>query len=54
VVPLKTFPTLVSIYQTEGFRALYRGYVARLLRLGPGGGVMLVAFDYIITMLDKY
>jgi len=50
--PLKTFPTLGAIYRGEGFKALYRGYVARLLRLGPGGGVMLVAFDYILQLLD--
>lgn len=49
----RVFPTLANIYREEGFRALYRGYVARILRLGPGGGVMLVAFDYIISLLER-
>ena len=48
------YSTLTSIYRTEGPRALYRGYAARILRLGPGGGVMLVMFDYIMAFLDKY
>ena len=47
--------TLINIYKNEGgIRALYRGYVARIIRLGPGGGVMLVAFDFIIGLLEKY
>lgn len=29
-----------------------KGYAARMLRLGPGGGVMLVAFDYIMSLLQ--
>lgn len=47
-----TFPTLYRIWQAEGFRACYKGYAARMLRLGPGGGIMLVAFDYIVDLMQ--
>jgi len=38
---------LGKIYSEEGFRALYKGLAPRLIRLGPGGGIMLVAFDLV-------
>jgi len=49
-----TVPTLVEIYNKEGFRALYRGFAARMARLVPGGGIMLVAFDVVAGWLEKY
>jgi solute carrier family 25 2-oxodicarboxylate transporter 21 len=33
---------LLLIARTEGVQALWKGYVAKVLRLGPGGGIMLV------------
>mmetsp|Transcript_49633 Transcript_49633/g.124800 ORF Transcript_49633/g.124800 Transcript_49633/m.124800 type:complete len:282 (+) Transcript_49633:93-938(+) len=45
--------TLFTIFREEGFRACYKGYSARLLRLGPGGGVMLVAFDFFSNLLNN-
>jgi len=47
-----TLPSLVDIYKTEGFRALYKGYAARMARLVPGGGIMLVAFDVVAAWLN--
>eukprot|EP01114_Cavostelium_apophysatum_P003787 TRINITY_DN1391_c0_g1_i1.p1 TRINITY_DN1391_c0_g1~~TRINITY_DN1391_c0_g1_i1.p1 ORF type:complete len:154 (+),score=42.79 TRINITY_DN1391_c0_g1_i1:608-1069(+) len=44
-------PALLQLYREEGFRACYKGYVARILRLGPGGGIMLLAFDLISAWL---
>lgn len=48
-----TVPSLARLFREEGFRACYKGYSARLLRLGPGGGIMIVAFDkmYIIILV---
>jgi len=46
-----TFPTLATIYKEEGFRALYKGLGPRLLRLGPGGGIMIVAYDKVSQWL---
>eukprot|EP01113_Clastostelium_recurvatum_P026632 TRINITY_DN3196_c0_g1_i2.p1 TRINITY_DN3196_c0_g1~~TRINITY_DN3196_c0_g1_i2.p1 ORF type:complete len:291 (-),score=58.12 TRINITY_DN3196_c0_g1_i2:107-979(-) len=42
-----TFPLLVDLARQEGPRALFKGYVPRILRLGPGGGIMILAFDYV-------
>eukprot|EP01119_Soliformovum_irregulare_P002406 TRINITY_DN12662_c0_g1_i1.p1 TRINITY_DN12662_c0_g1~~TRINITY_DN12662_c0_g1_i1.p1 ORF type:complete len:287 (-),score=47.46 TRINITY_DN12662_c0_g1_i1:101-961(-) len=42
-----SFVMLADIYRTEGFKACYKGLVPRLYRLGPGGGIMLLAFDLI-------
>jgi len=42
-----SLPSLSLIYQEEGFRALFKGYGPRMVRLGPGGGIMLVAFEKV-------
>jgi len=49
-----TIPGLVRIANNEGLKALYKGFVPKVLRLGPGGGVMLVAFDYFSSIADEY
>jgi solute carrier family 25 2-oxodicarboxylate transporter 21 len=46
-----TFPSLVAIWQAEGTKALYKGLGARILRLGPGGGIMVVVFDLVSEWL---
>jgi solute carrier family 25 2-oxodicarboxylate transporter 21 len=46
-----TIPKLIEIFKQEGFKALFKGYVPRILRLGPGGGIMLLAFDFIVGLL---
>ena len=46
-----TLPSMAYIAQNEGIRALYKGYSAKVLRLGPGGGIMMCAFDLAKTML---
>lgn len=35
------------------FRALYKGLVPKVLRLGPGGAIMLVVYDYMHVFLTK-
>jgi len=42
---------LAIVAREEGVRALWKGYVPRILRLGPGGGIMLLAFDFFSTLL---
>ena len=37
-----TYPAVGVVYREEGFRALYKGFAPKVLRLGPGGGVLLV------------
>jgi len=32
-------------------KALWKGWVPRMYRLGPGGGIMLVAFDFVSAMM---
>ena len=34
--------------------ALYKGFVPKVLRLGPGGGILLVVFDYLSKKMRAY
>jgi hypothetical protein len=36
------YPALGVVFREEGFAALYKGFAPKVLRLGPGGGVLLV------------
>lgn len=38
------WPSLAVVLKEEGFGALYKGFLPKVLRLGPGGGIMLVVF----------
>ncbi|PVU92728.1 hypothetical protein BB561_003650 [Smittium simulii] len=46
-------PGFFYILRTEGFSALYKGYLPKVLRLGPGGGILLVVFDQVTTFMRK-
>lgn len=35
------------------FRALYKGLLPKVLRLGPGGAIMLVVYDYVYNYLEN-
>ena len=37
---------IVDIWRNEGLRALYSGLTAKVMRLGPGGGILLLAFEF--------
>lgn len=39
-----TLPSVALVYKEEGFGALYKGFFPKVLRLGPGGGILLVVF----------
>uniref|UniRef100_A0A2R5L977 Mitochondrial 2-oxodicarboxylate carrier n=1 Tax=Ornithodoros turicata TaxID=34597 RepID=A0A2R5L977_9ACAR len=39
------------VYVEEGFLALYKGLLPKVLRLGPGGAVMLVVYEHMNEFL---
>ena len=49
-----TLPALVVVAKNEGVRALWKGYTAKVLRLGPGGGLMLVMFQTVSEWLRQF
>ncbi|CAH1957994.1 unnamed protein product [Acanthoscelides obtectus] len=46
-----TLNSMAIVYREEGFRALYKGLLPKVMRLGPGGAIMLVVYDYMHTYL---
>ncbi|KAJ9057806.1 hypothetical protein DSO57_1019297 [Entomophthora muscae] len=46
-------PAIKTVIKEEGFAALYKGFVPKVLRLGPGGGILLVVFDSVSTFMRK-
>ncbi|KAM0307751.1 hypothetical protein ACHAPM_000476 [Fusarium culmorum] len=45
------FPAVGTVLKEEGFSALYKGFLPKVLRLGPGGGILLVVFT---TVMDTF
>jgi solute carrier family 25 2-oxodicarboxylate transporter 21 len=41
------------VAREEGVRALYKRYVAMILRFGSGGGVMLAVYSAVLDWLGK-
>ena len=35
------------------FRALYKGLVPKILRLGPGGAIMLLVYEHVYNFLGQ-
>ncbi|XP_076183158.1 mitochondrial 2-oxodicarboxylate carrier isoform X1 [Ptiloglossa arizonensis] len=48
-----TLQTIYLVYQQEGFKALYKGLVPKILRLGPGGAIMLIVYEHMKSYLSK-
>uniref|UniRef100_A0A0K0EK97 Mitochondrial 2-oxodicarboxylate carrier n=1 Tax=Strongyloides stercoralis TaxID=6248 RepID=A0A0K0EK97_STRER len=46
--------TLNLVYKTEGVKALFRGLLAKVLRLGPGGGIMLIVNETVYDYLKEH
>ncbi|KAF4556934.1 putative mitochondrial carrier protein 29 [Elsinoe fawcettii] len=42
------WPSLRTVYAEEGFSALYKGFLPKVVRLGPGGGILLVVFTGVM------
>lgn len=47
------FPATYTIFKEEGFAALYKGFLPKVLRLGPGGGILLVVFTGVMDFFKK-
>ena len=51
------WPAVGTVLREEGFAALYKGFLPKVLRLGPGGGILLVVYtgviDFFKSMLDE-
>lgn len=42
------WPSVATVAREEGFGALYKGFLPKVLRLGPGGGILLVVFTGVM------
>lgn len=49
-----TLPSALTIAKEEGVRALWRGFIPKVLRLGPGGGILLVVFEVVTGFMRKH
>uniref|UniRef100_A0A9J8BFE4 Mitochondrial 2-oxodicarboxylate carrier n=2 Tax=Cyprinus carpio TaxID=7962 RepID=A0A9J8BFE4_CYPCA len=47
------FQTMALVYREEGYLALYKGLIPKIMRLGPGGAVMLLVYEYVSGWLQK-
>lgn len=47
------FKTMETVYREEGILALYKGLLPKVMRLGPGGGVMLLVYEYTYAWLQE-
>lgn len=48
------WPSLFTIAKEEGPRALYKGLLPKVLRLGPGGGIMLVVYNQTMNKFRQF
>ncbi|KAK5971289.1 Mitochondrial 2-oxodicarboxylate carrier [Trichostrongylus colubriformis] len=49
-----TMQTFELVYKEEGLGALYKGLVPKVMRLGPGGAIMLVVYEHVYDWLKIY
>jgi solute carrier family 25 2-oxodicarboxylate transporter 21 len=47
------FPAVATVAKEEGFAALYKGFTPKVLRLGPGGGILLVVYTNVMDYFRK-
>lgn len=47
------WPAVGTVLKEEGFAALYKGFLPKVLRLGPGGGILLVVYGTVIDFFRK-
>ncbi|KAJ3540819.1 hypothetical protein NMY22_g4143 [Coprinellus aureogranulatus] len=48
-----TYPAIATIAREEGVAALYKGFVPKVLRLAPGGGVLLLVVEFTLGVFRK-
>ncbi|XP_044749217.1 mitochondrial 2-oxodicarboxylate carrier-like [Coccinella septempunctata] len=46
--------TILLVHKEEGWRALYKGLIPKVLRLGPGGAIMFLVNEYVAKFLMEY
>ncbi|XP_003707520.1 mitochondrial 2-oxodicarboxylate carrier [Megachile rotundata] len=49
-----TLQTIYIVYHREGFKALYKGLLPKVLRLGPGGAIMLIVYEKMKVYLTMH
>ncbi len=47
------WPALGTVFREEGAGALYKGFLPKVLRLGPGGGILLVVFTGVMDFFRQ-
>lgn len=50
----KCLATIATVYREEGFFALYKGLLPKVMRLGPGGAIMLIVFETVYEKLQHW
>ncbi|ODO07149.1 solute carrier family 25 (mitochondrial 2-oxodicarboxylate transporter), member 21 [Cryptococcus wingfieldii CBS 7118] len=48
------YPALIKVAQKEGLAGLYKGFAPKVLRLAPGGGVLLLVVEALSTVFRGY
>lgn len=48
------FRTIKIVYTEEGFRALYKGFLPKIMRLGPGAAIMMLTYEAVYERLQKW
>jgi len=49
-----TLSHLLRLARTEGASSLYKGFWPKVLRLGPGGGILLLVFEQYKVLMAPY
>lgn len=44
---------MILVAREEGFAALYKGLLPKVMRLGPGGAIMLLVYEYAYEYLQE-
>lgn len=47
------WPAIGKVMKSEGPGALYKGFLPKVLRLGPGGGILLVVYTGVMDFFAK-
>ena len=50
---LIVYGSLLTIVREEGPAALYKGFAPKVLRLAPGGGVLLLVVEFTLGVFRK-
>ncbi|KAH3846405.1 hypothetical protein DPMN_088706, partial [Dreissena polymorpha] len=45
------FATMATVYKEEGYLALYKGLLPKILRLGPGGAIMFLVYEHVFDWM---